>query len=42
MKLAAFVQYDFVRIHKTLRGTPAMEAGVTDHLWSLDESARLT
>ena len=29
------VWYNFVRIHKTLRVTPAMEAGVTDRLWSL-------
>jgi hypothetical protein len=27
--------YNFGRIHKTLRVTPAMEAGVADHLWSL-------
>jgi IS1 family transposase len=27
--------YNFVRIHKTLKVTPAMEAGVTDRLWSL-------
>ena len=29
------VWYNFVRIHKTLTVTPAMEAGVTDRLWSL-------
>ena len=29
--------YNFARIHKTLRVTPAMEAGVTDHVWSLEE-----
>lgn len=29
--------YNFCRIHKTLRVTPAMEAGVADHVWSLDE-----
>lgn len=28
---------NFVRIHKTLRVTPAMEAGVTDRLWSLED-----
>jgi hypothetical protein len=27
----------FCRIHQTLRVTPAMEAGVSDHVWSLDE-----
>ena len=25
------------RIHQTLRGTPAMEAGVADHVWELEE-----
>ena len=30
-----FAHYNFVRIHSTLRGTPAMEAGVTDRLWSI-------
>jgi IS1 family transposase len=29
--------YNFARIHKTLRVTPAMEAGLTDHVWSYDE-----
>jgi hypothetical protein len=32
-----FAYYNFCRIHSSLRVTPAMEAGVTDHLWSLDE-----
>ena len=31
------VWYNFVRIHKTLKVTPAMEAGVTDRLWSLED-----
>jgi IS1 family transposase len=31
-----FVWYNFCRIHKTLQVTPAMAAGVTDHLWSLE------
>lgn len=30
-----FTWYNFVRIHQTLRVTPAMESGVTDHVWSL-------
>ena len=30
-----FMLYNFGRIHKTLRVTPAMEAGVSDHVWSL-------
>jgi hypothetical protein len=33
--------YNFVRIHKTLRVTPAMEAGVTDHLWTLEDAVAL-
>jgi hypothetical protein len=32
-----FMFYNFARIHQTLRVTPAMEAGVTDHVWSLEE-----
>jgi len=31
------MHYNFGRIHKTLRVTPAMEAGKADHVWSLDE-----
>ncbi len=32
-----FMGYNFGRVHQTLRVTPAMEAGVTDHVWSVDE-----
>ncbi len=32
-----FAHYNFCRIHGTLRVTPAMEAGITDHIWSLSE-----
>jgi IS1 family transposase len=32
-----FGWYNFVRIHQTLRITPAMAAGVTDHVWDLEE-----
>ncbi len=32
-----FMFYNFCRIHKTLRVTPAMEAGVADHVWSIEE-----
>jgi IS1 family transposase len=32
-----FMHYNFARIHKTLRVTPAMEAGVSDHVWSAEE-----
>jgi len=30
-----YMHYNFCRIHKTLRTTPAMAAGVTDHVWSV-------
>lgn len=36
-----FMYYNFGRIHKTLRVTPAMEAGITNHVWSLEEIAML-
>jgi hypothetical protein len=32
-----FMFYNYVRIHQTLRVTPAMEAGLADHPWSLEE-----
>ena len=32
-----FAHYNFVRLHKTLRVTPAMASGVSDRLWSLEE-----
>jgi hypothetical protein len=32
-----FGYYNFVRIHKSLRVTPAMESGVTDHVWTVGE-----
>jgi IS1 family transposase len=32
-----FLDYNYARIHKTLRITPAMAAGLTDHVWSLEE-----
>jgi len=32
-----FMYYNFCRVHQTLRVTPAMEAGVTDHVWKIDE-----
>lgn len=32
-----FMHYNFCRIHQTLRVTPAMAAGVSDHVWELDE-----
>jgi hypothetical protein len=36
-----FMHYNFVRIHQTLRCTPAMEAHVTDRLWSLADIVRI-
>jgi hypothetical protein len=35
------MHYSFCRIHKSLRVTPAMTAGVSDHVWSLEEIAAL-
>jgi len=32
-----FMHHNFARIHKTLRVTPAMAAGLADHVWSLEE-----
>jgi IS1 family transposase len=36
-----FMHYNFARIHQSLRVTPAMEAGVSDHVWSCAEIAAL-
>jgi hypothetical protein len=32
-----YMYYNFCRVHQTLRVTPAMEAKLTDHVWSLEE-----
>jgi IS1 family transposase len=32
-----FMYYNFGRVHQTLRVTPAMEAGIADHVWSIEE-----
>jgi IS1 family transposase/lambda repressor-like predicted transcriptional regulator len=32
-----FMHYNFARVHQTLRVTPAMEAGVAKHVWSIEE-----
>jgi IS1 family transposase len=32
-----FMHYNFCRVHKTLRVTPAMEAGLSDHIWTIEE-----
>ena len=31
------MHYNYCRIHQTLRVTPAMQAGLTDHVWELEE-----
>ncbi len=36
-----FAYYNFCRVHQTLRVTPAMEAGLTDHIWTLEELVEL-
>lgn len=36
-----YMHYNFCRVYQTLRVTPAMEAGVTDHVWSLEEVVSL-
>jgi hypothetical protein len=32
-----FAWYNFCRVHKTLRMTPAMAAGIADHIWTIHE-----
>lgn len=36
-----YMHYNFCRIHQTLRVTPAMEAGIANHVWSIEELVRL-
>jgi IS1 family transposase len=36
-----YMHYNFCRIHQSLRVTPAMEAGVSDHVWSMAELVQL-
>jgi IS1 family transposase len=36
-----FMHYNFCRIHQTLRVTPAMEAGIAGHVWSIQEVVKL-
>ena len=36
-----FFHYNFCRVHQTLRVTPAMEARIADHIWSMEEMAEL-
>jgi hypothetical protein len=32
-----YMHYNFCRVHRTLRVTPAMEAGLANHVWSIEE-----
>ena len=32
-----YMHYNCVRIHRTLRVTPAMQAGLTNHVWSIED-----
>ena len=36
-----YLYYNFARIHQSLHVTPAMEAGVSDHVWSIEEMIAL-
>ena len=36
-----FMHYNFCRVHQTLRVTPAMEAGIADHVWTIAEIVAL-
>lgn len=36
-----FMYYNFARVHQTLRVTPAMEAGIADHVWTIEEIVSL-
>jgi hypothetical protein len=36
-----FMHYNFCRVHKTLRVTPAMEAELAHHVWTMEEPVGL-
>jgi hypothetical protein len=36
-----FIHYNYCRIHQALRVTPAMQAGLTDHVWEIEELVAL-
>lgn len=40
-RLLSFFSYKFIKIHRTLRTSPAMTAGVTDRLWSVEDLVAL-
>lgn len=33
--------YNFCRVHQTLRATPAMESGISTHVWTIEELVSL-
>jgi hypothetical protein len=35
------INYNFCRVHRTLRVTPAMEAKIADHVWEIEELVAL-
>jgi len=37
-----FAYHNFVRVHSALRVTPAMEEGITNHIWTLEELLRIS
>ena len=37
-----FAYYNFCRVHQTLRVTPAMQSGITDHVWTISELIQTT
>jgi hypothetical protein len=36
-----YMHYNYCRVHQTLRVTPAMEAGIAKHVWSIEELVEL-
>lgn len=41
MSAIYLIYYNFCRVHQTLRVTPAMEAGLADHVWRIGEMVPL-
>jgi hypothetical protein len=41
MRFRSISPINFCRVHQTLRVTPAMEAGLFDHVWSVEELVSL-
>jgi hypothetical protein len=37
-----FLYYNFCRVHQTLRVTPAMESGISNHVWTIEELCGLS